>query len=154
MCFGSGLPLTRFGISVISAGAGPSGEASRADDQFADELLDLHENLLHATLDHALEHLGGRTSDGTTLLARQAVQVQLADIAMRLREHRAMPPERRSADRPARWRTHQRLVAIGRDLLRLFAASGFLLDGPGGDLHLAEVTGNVYLHPGTEYTDA
>jgi len=147
-------PLARFGISVGSIGAELSSRPPGTDELFATELLDLHESVLHSTLDHALEHLGGRTSDGTTLLARQAVQIQLADIAIRLREDRAMPLERRSADRLARWRTHLRLVAIGRDLLRLLGASGFLLDGPARELHLAEVTGNVYLHPGTEYADA
>ena len=146
-------PLTRFGIAVRDAGPEPPTDPATAN-RFAAELLNLHAGLLHRALKHAIDHLGGRTSDGTTLLSRQLVQGQLADIAMRLREDRGMPPERRSADRVARWRTHKRLVATGRDLLRLLGASGFLADGPAGELHLAEITGNVYLHPATEHTDA
>lgn len=117
-------------------------------DQFAIGLLAMHRELLRKTLRHALCHLDGRTSGGTTLLSRQLVQGQLADVAMALSVEEAMPPARREADPPARWRSHQRMVAAGRELVRLLGASGFLADGPAGDLYLAEVAGNVYLHPG------
>ncbi|WP_159104675.1 acyl-CoA dehydrogenase family protein [Plantactinospora sp. BB1] len=145
-------PLRRFGLAVTP----PPGGADRPpppvpDDvaeRFATGLLDLHRAVLRRAFDQALEHLGERSSEGASLLARQLVQAQLADIAMALREDEAMPPERRCGDGAARWRTHQRLVRIGRTILYLFGAAGFLLDGPAGELYLAEVTGNLYLHPG------
>ena len=142
-------PLTRFGLAVRK-----DAEASATPGRFAAELIDLHTALVRRTLEHAVEHLGVRTVGGTALLGRQLVQAQLADVALRLRELQVMPAERRVAGRGAPWRTHRRLVGLGRDLLRLLGASSFLVDGPGGDLHLAEVTGNLYLHPGTEHTDA
>lgn len=139
-------PLTRFGLAVTT---GVPAEPDVAE-PFARALLELHRELLSRILDDAVEHLGGRTSDGASLLARQLVQAQLADAAIRLAEIAAMPPERRDAGPADRGRTHQRLVAIGRDLLRLLGASGFLADGPAGALHVAEVLGDVYLNPGTE----
>ena len=66
---------------------------------------------------------------------------------MRLSEDAAVPAEVLRADPRARWRRHRRQVATGRAILRLFGASGFLADGPAVDLHLAEVTGHVYLLP-------
>ncbi|MEE6261667.1 acyl-CoA dehydrogenase family protein [Plantactinospora sonchi] len=164
-------PLTRFGLAVLPAATGDTNPAAdrpatdrpwdgRSSDlpavavpaavaeAFARGLLDLHRLLLHEVLRHTLGHLGARTSDGATLLARQLVQAQLAEVAIRLAEVEATPETRRDEDAAGRWRTHRRLVGIGRDLLRLLGASGFLVDGPAGDLHLAEVVGNVYLHPG------
>ncbi|TDB78099.1 hypothetical protein [Micromonospora sp. KC723] len=146
-------PLTRFGLAVTEATPESAFGEGPAADRFAAGLLDAHRDLLHATLAHALRHLEGRTSGDTTLLAKQLVAGQLADVALRLAEDAAVPQTRRHADRAARWRCHLRLVGIGRDLLRLLGASGFLADGPAGDLHLAEVTGNVYLHPDTEDAD-
>jgi hypothetical protein len=146
-------PLARIGLAVANAGPESAYGSGATADRFARGLLDLHHELLRETLRHVIEHLAGRTSDGASLLSMQLVQGQLADIALRLSADDAMPPQRRDADCPARWRTHQRQVAIGRSLLRLLGASGFLADGPAGDLHLAEVTGNVYLHPETEDAD-
>jgi hypothetical protein len=138
-------PLRRLGLAFATAGsAAEPGTAER----FACGLLTLHRDLLRRALRHALYHLDGRTSAGTTLLSRQLVQGQLADIAMTLSAEDAMPPARREADPPARWRSHQRMVAAGRELVRLLGASGFLVDSPAADLYLAEVAGNVYLHPG------
>jgi hypothetical protein len=146
-------PLTRFGLAVAEAGPESAFGSGGAADRFAVGLLDLHRDLLVQVLHHAMLHLGARTSGGTTLLSKQLVQGELADIAMRISEDDAMPDERRHLDPHARWRTHQRLIHCGRRLMRLLGASGFMADGPGGALHLAEVTGNVYLHPETEDTD-
>ncbi|MFY1693132.1 acyl-CoA dehydrogenase family protein [Plantactinospora sp. WMMB782] len=145
-------PLHRFGLAVTSPAGDGAGSAHAAPaevaDRFATGLLDLHRAVLRRAFDQAVHHLGERSSEGASLLARQLVQAQLADIAMALREDEAMPPERRCGDAAARWRTHQRLVRLGRTVLYLFGAAGFLLDGPAGELYLAEVTGNLYLHPG------
>ncbi|BCJ61922.1 hypothetical protein [Micromonospora endophytica] len=146
-------PLTRFGLAVAEATPESAFGEGPAADRFAAALLTAHRELLDATIAHALRHLEGRTSGDTTLLAKQLVAGQLADVALRLAEDAAVPEAHRHADRDARWRCHLRLVDIGRDLLRLLGASGFLADGPAGDLHLAEVLGNVYLHPDTEYAD-
>ncbi|MBM7077232.1 hypothetical protein [Micromonospora humida] len=164
-------PLARFGIAVLPAatrdaasapphptpGGGGRGRpttiAPAVAEEFAVGLLDLHRRLLHEVLRHTLRHLGARESDGVTLLARQLVQAQLAEVAIRLAEVGATPGPRRDDDAAARWRTHRRLVGVGRDLLRLLGASGFLVDGPAGDLHLTEVVGNVYLHPGRGQDD-
>jgi hypothetical protein len=145
-------PLTRFGVAVArhhpaAVAVGP------AADRFADGLLDLHHHLLRGALRHALRHLGQRTSGGTTLLNKQLVQGQLADIAQCLAQDEAMPAHRRQGDRPARWRTHERLADAARAVLTLLGASGFLAGAPATDLHLAVVTGNVYLHPGTGGAD-
>jgi hypothetical protein len=139
-------PLHRFGLAVTSARGGAGDEA----DRFAAGLVALHRAILRRTLDDALRHLAARTSAGTTLLARQLVQAELADVALVLRECDELPDSGGEAARRTRWQAHQRLIVAGRSLLALMGASGFLLDGPGADLYLAEVAGNVYLHPGTE----
>ena len=135
-------PLTRFGLGVDRSEPDPADVL----DRFADGLLDLHRDLLRQGIAHAVEHLNSRTSGDTTLLDRQLVQASLADVAIEVRESEALRPH----DAATRWRAHQGLVQAGRLLLTLLGASSFLVSGPGGDLHLAEVTGNVYLHPGEE----
>jgi hypothetical protein len=139
-------PLRRFGLAFATA-AEPAAVPGAAD-RFAAGLLALHRDLLRRALRHAMGHLDGRTCDGTSLLSRQLIQGQLADIAMTLSAEEAMPPARREDGPQARWRSHQRMVATGRELVRLLGASGFLTDSPAADLYLAEVAGNVYLHPG------
>jgi hypothetical protein len=131
-------PLARFGLAVGRAEPADS----EARQQFAAGLLGLHRTLLRQGIAHAMRHLAERSSAGTPLLDRQLVQAALADVALEIRENAALPV----TDQAARWRSHQALVAAGRLLLSLFGASSFLVSGPGGDLHLAEVTGNVYLH--------
>lgn len=146
-------PLRRLGLAVAEAGPDSAFGEGRAADRFATELLGIHRELLRRVLAQAIEHLQGRTSAGSTLLAMQLVEGQLAEIAMALNAEEAVPADRRYADRQSRWRAHLRMVAIGRRLVRMFGASGFLADGPGADLYLAEVTGNAYLHPELEDDD-
>jgi hypothetical protein len=136
-------PLARLGLAVGRRNPADTMQ----DDLFADGLLNLHRDLLLGVIDQAMRHLEARTSGGSTLLSMQLVQGQLADIALQLNADAAVSATGRAADPAARWRSCQRLVAAGRSLLRLFGASGFLADGPARDLHLAEIAGNVYLHP-------
>ncbi len=146
-------PLRRLGLAVADAGPDSAFGEGRAADRFATELLSIHRELLRRVLAQAIAHLHARTSAGSTLLAMQLVEGQLAEIAMALNADEAVPAHLRHADRYSRWRAHQRLVAAGRQLVRMFGASGFLADGPGADLYLAEVTGNTYLHPELEDDD-
>jgi hypothetical protein len=145
-------PLNRFGLAFRRAAAEERATAPATTDRFAAGLLALHRELLRRTLDHAVVHLGSRTSGGGDLLSKQLVQAGLADVAIVLAEEEAAL-DAGGGDPPLRWRSHRRLTAAGRVLLRLLGASGFLADGPGGELYLAEAAGNVYLHPGTEQTD-
>jgi hypothetical protein len=147
-------PLGRLGLAVgrrnpvppvPGSGGGPHG--APAADLFADGLLGLHRGLLLRVIGHVMRHLDARTSGGSTLLSTQLVQGQLADIALQLSADAAVHQAAGDRDPQARWRSYQRLVAAGRGLLRLLGASGFLAEGPAGDLHLAEIAGNVYLHP-------
>jgi hypothetical protein len=131
--------LSILGLAAVAA----KPESGPVADLFAVELLDLHRDLLRRTLREVMSHLAARTSDGSALLAKQLIQGELADIAMRLGEAEAMPAD----DRWTRWQTHRQLVIQGRRLLRLLGARGFLADGPAAALHLAEVTGGAYLHP-------
>jgi hypothetical protein len=146
-------PLHRLGLAVADAGPDSVFGAGRAADRFAVGLVEAHRALLRDGIAEAVQHLGGRTSAGSTLLAKQMVEGQLADVAMALSEDGAVPSSRWTADRHSRWRAHQRLVAAGRQLMRLFGASGFLAGSVAVDLYLVEVTGNVYLHPQTEEHD-
>ena len=152
-----GLPvssLTTFGLGVGDAGPESAPGTGAVADRFAVGLLDLHRDLLRQALRTVMNHLAVRTSGGSALLAKQLIQGELADIAMRLSEDEAMPAESRAVSRPARWEAHRQFVILGRRLLRLLGASGFLMGDPAASLHLAEVTGSVYLHPGTETPDA
>ena len=139
-------PLARFGLAVAinhpaAVAVGPPA------DRFADGLLDLHHDLLRAALRHALHHLGERTSGGTTLLNKQLVQGQLADVARSLAEDEVMPLQRRQGDRAARWRspTARRHRAPPVDAARRQRVPGLCAGhraAPGG-------RAGVYLHPGT-----
>lgn len=145
--------LPRLGVTVVDAGPDTAFGEGRAADRFATGLLEIHRDLLRHLLAHAIRHLEGRNSAGSSLLSMQMVEGQLADIAMAVNADEAVPTGMRDEDRRSRWRSHLRLVAAGRQLVTLFGASGFLADGPGADLYLAEVTGNVYLHPELEDDD-
>lgn len=146
-------PLRRLGVAVMEAGPDAVFGEGRAADRFAAGLLEIHRELLRQVLEQAMRHLDGRSSAGSSLLSMQMVEGQLADIAMAVNADEAVPAGLRDRDRHSRWRSHLRLVAAGRQLVRMFGASGFLADGPGADLYLAEVTGNVYLHPELEDDD-
>jgi hypothetical protein len=137
-------PLSRFGLAVTRAQ--PGADAG----QFARGLLSLHQELLETVLRQVMRHLEGRNSGGATLASKDLIRGQLADIGIRLSEAREIIEWPREAGPQAGWRLHLRQVAIGRLLLLLLGGSGFLADGPGRDLHLAEVAGNVYLHPAAE----
>lgn len=118
-----------------------------------DRLLHLQRDLLRGALAHAMTHLDARESEGATLLARPQIQAQLADIAIELRESAVAGGLPDADPHRLRWARHQRLTATGRRLLRLLGASSMLADGPGGDLYLIELLGNVYLHPGEGEND-
>jgi len=146
-------PMYRLGMAVTDAGPDCVFGVGRAADRFATGLLETHRELLGQVLADAIRHLDGRTSAGATLLSMQLVEGQLADIAMAISADEAVPAPRRDADSRSRWRSCLRLVAAGRQLVKLFGARGYLTDGPGADLYLAEVAGNIYLHPDLEDDD-
>jgi hypothetical protein len=144
-------PLSRFGLAV--ALAGPPPPAAAVTSQFARGLLGLHYQLLEHGLKQAMQHLGERISGGSSLLSMQLIRGQLAEIAIDLSEHHEVLAHLPADDPQARWRLHEQLTDAGRRLLRLLGASSFLADGPGRDLHLAEVAGNVYLRPAEDERD-
>jgi hypothetical protein len=111
--------------------------------EFADGLLDLHRELLTAAIGHALRHLDGRQSEGVPLLSRPQIQADLAEIATEIRLAATS-----TVDGQVRWARYRQLRAAGRRLLHLLGASSMVATGPGADLYLAELVGNVYLHPG------
>jgi hypothetical protein len=142
--------LARFGVAWATA----KPESAQDREQFGLGLLSLHCDVLRRTLAHALAHLQARTAEGKSLLTRQQIQATLADAAMEIRECESACAGLRDVTPRAHWSVSQRLVEAGRLLLDLLGASGFLSDGLAADLCLAEVTSNVYLHPGTENDDA
>lgn len=153
-------PLTRFGVawtrvdpSGVEADARITGaEADR--ERFALGLIDLRGALLRRVLRHCMDWLDGRTADGSTLLARQLNQGACADIAVEIAECAAMRADADGAGPELLALIGRRQTATGRRLLDLLGAFGFLSDGVAGELYLAELTANVYLHPGTENEDA
>lgn len=143
--------------------AGSSGELSAVRDAapataselaaFGDELLALHREALAGVLAGALVRLDQRVSEGSNLLNRQLVQGTVADVALALSEADdllALP----GRDDRRRARIHRRLTAAGRTALKLYGASSFAAEGPGRLLHLAELLGNTYLHPGEPDAEA
>lgn len=111
--------------------------------RFADGLLDLHRTVLRDALEHTVAYLDGRTSEGSTLLARPQLQAELADVAIELNESGGTRER-------GHWSLYQRLTKAGRGLLRLLGASSMLADGPGGDLYLAEFAGCLYVRPAVD----
>jgi len=148
---GTGLVASPTGYALASGEAlGGLAATRRPADrcaEFADGLLDLHRDLLAAAVAHALRHLDARHSEGAPLLSRPQIQADLAEIATEIRL--AATPAGAVNDR-VRWSRYQQLCAAGRRLLRLLGASSMVATGPGADLYLAELAGNVYLHPGDD----
>jgi hypothetical protein len=113
---------------------------------FATELVRLQRRTLAELLDLAVTRLEQRTSEGANLLNRQLVRGSVADVALSLSEAddlRRLDPRARRA-----WLIHRDLTACGRTMVKLFGASGFVDDRPGRLVHLTELVGNTYLHPG------
>jgi hypothetical protein len=163
-CLPGGLVAARSGYALASTGrlgapperlglgrrrAVPT-EGATAD-MFADGLLALHAAVLADALHHAVAHLEGRSSEGASLLNRPQLQSDLADAALAVHEYRVGYAS--GSDAHVRWACHQRLTEAGRTVLRLLGGSAMLTDGPAPDLHLAEIAGNMYLHPGLEADD-
>jgi hypothetical protein len=152
-------PLTRFGVAWTRvdplAGPDPRIAAAEADRvRFALGLFDLRGALLRRVLRHCMDWLDGRTAEGSSLLGRQLNQGACADIAVEIAECAAMRADLDGTDPEAVALIGRRQTATGRRLLDLLGAFGFLSDGVAGELYLAELTANVYLHPGTENEDA
>ncbi|MDH6134307.1 hypothetical protein P3T37_003709 [Kitasatospora sp. MAA4] len=125
----------------------PGGE--RELDVFAGRLLHLHRRAVRAVLDGALARLDQRVSEGATLLNRQLVRGVVADTALALAEAADLL-DLPGATAQRRWRIHRDLRAAGRAVIKLHGAAGFQAAGPGRLLHLAELLGNTYLHPGPD----
>lgn len=136
---------------VLTARRDTGQAAPEAYDVFCSALLHLHRRTLRDALDSAVARLDARESEGTPLLGRQLVRGAVADVALALSltgDLLALPaptPERRH-------RVHRELVGAGRTALKLHGAHGFTAEGPGVPLHLTELLGNTYLHPGGRKT--
>ena len=146
-------PLSRFGLAVALADQDSPADAAAVTRQFARGLLGLHYELLEHGLRQAMRYLRERTSGGSSLLSMQLIRGQLAEIAIGLSEHHEVLAHLPDDDPWAGWRLQEQLTDAGRRLLRLLGASGYLAEGLGRDLHLAEVAGNVYLRPAEEDRD-
>jgi hypothetical protein len=138
----SGEPLP--GCSALSWDTAEASE-DRVLTEFGALFVRLHGEAVRTQLDGVVRHLADRTSDGTALLNRQLVQGAIADVALALSESLSLLDLPHTAERL--WQAHLGLVSAGRTLLKLFGGASFLADGPGGVLYLAELLGNVYLHP-------
>ena len=114
--------------------------------EFGSRLVSLHWEVVRTQLDRVVARLGERTSEGSALLHRQLVQGAIADVAIALSDTGGLLDLPGNGQR--RWQAHLGLVAAGRKLLTLFGGESFVADGPGSALYLAELLGNVYLHPG------
>jgi hypothetical protein len=149
--------IARFGAAWTSA-AGASGARIGTDpealERFGRGLLDLHCVLLREALRHTMRWLDGRSAEGSSLLARQLNQGACADVAVEIAECEAMIARLDPAAPDISALISRRLTVAGRDLLDLLGAAGFLGDGPGGDLYLAELARNIYLQQGAERNDA
>ncbi|AEW96629.1 MULTISPECIES: hypothetical protein [Streptomycetaceae] len=134
------------GAAVAMAGGAPAAPAEVLE-AFADGLVRLHREAVRGVLDAAVARLDQRRSEGANLLNRQLVQGAVADVALVLSEAEDLLA---LADPTAgrRRHVHRRLVTAGRAALQLHGASGFVATGPGSLLHLTELLGNTYLHPG------
>jgi hypothetical protein len=115
--------------------------------EFGLRLVFLHWDVVRTQLDRVVARLGERTSEGTTLLHRQLVQGAIADVAIALSDTVGLLDL--AGSRQRLWQAHLGLVAAGRITLTLFGGESFVADGPGSAQYLAELLGNVYLHPGT-----
>ncbi|WP_232666639.1 hypothetical protein [Pseudonocardia sp. TRM90224] len=122
----------------------PAAGPEQPSPEFGRRLLVAHADAVGAVARHAVDDLAGRTAEGRPLLARQLVQVAVADAVMLANETAgiAAQPE---ADAIVLATAFHRLVRGGRVLLRLFGGAGFLRDGPGGVLVTAELVGTLYL---------
>lgn len=133
-------------VLAASSAAPPDLDALPA---FETALVQLQWDTLRTVLDDVVSWLGQRTFEGSGLLSRQLIQGTIAEVAMALSDSASLLDLPNSGGERL-WQVHLTLVAAGRSLVKLYGAAGFVSDGPGSAVHLAELLGNVYLQPGTE----
>ncbi|WP_344551174.1 hypothetical protein [Kitasatospora saccharophila] len=121
-------------------------DGARAVDQAA--LLRLRLGLLQGLRDDCVAHLAERASGESTVLLQQLVKGQLAEALGHQLELAALldATAPRELTGPVLRDLHSQVTAVGRVLLRLLGAHGFLADGPGATAHVSELLADVYLH--------
>ncbi|GAA3226364.1 hypothetical protein GCM10020256_36760 [Streptomyces thermocoprophilus] len=94
-------------------------------------------------LDHAVEHLSGRTSGGEPTIRKQLVLGTVADVLTGLEALRAQL--RVGADSAASVAdVHDQITALDWETAKLLGASGFMADGPGRTAHVSHLVANCW----------
>jgi len=127
-------------------GSGPDG-AGRTPDGWSLGLGWVRLGLADRFLARAAEHLRGRKVQDTVTLNLPPVRVLLANAAAGIVEAHVLLTGR--PDEADLRRVHRVLDEAGRVCLHLFGATGFLADGPGSEVRVAELLGDAYAPPST-----
>jgi hypothetical protein len=147
----AGADVAAAGGDVVAAGTGwrPL-RAAGADNRptgWVPALTWLRLGLSEWLLARAVEFLNGRMSGGVPLIQQQLVRGSLAEVVIAQREVLgvldAQPPGPMAV--PLATHLHAELTSADRTALRLFGASGFLVDGPGQVAYLSELLADAYL---------
>ena len=116
--------------------------AGPADDTWAEGIAWLRLGLVDRLLHRAVEHLRGRTVQGTTTLSLPLVRALLADGVAARAQAQALLAGWPDADTTAA--AHRAIAEAERIGLHLVGASGFVADGPGRDVRAAELLADTY----------
>ncbi|MFF9625769.1 acyl-CoA dehydrogenase family protein [Streptomyces griseosporeus] len=95
-------------------------------------------------LEHAVEHLSGRTSGGEPTIRKQLVLGTVADVLTGLEALRAqLRVQAHAAASVAD--VHDQITALDWETAKLLGASGFLADGPGRTAHVSQLVANCWV---------
>lgn len=133
-------------VALHVPGAGPTG-TYRAPGGWSVGLAWVRLGLAERFLARAAQHLRGRRVQDTVTLNLPPVRVLLAGAAAGVAEAHALLTGR--PDDADLHRVHRALDEAGRVCLHLFGATGFLADGPGSEIRVAELLGDTYAPPST-----
>lgn len=128
-------------VALHVPGAGPGG-AHLTPDAWSLGLGWVRLGLADRFLTRAAEHLRSRKVQDTVTLNLPPVRVLLAGAAAGIAEAHALLTGQ--PDRADLHRVHRALDEVGRVCLHLFGATGFLADGPGSEVRVAELLGDTY----------
>jgi hypothetical protein len=118
-----------------------AGEATLVGQRLAGVRLGLTRRLLEL----AVEHLTGRVAGGEELIRKQLNVGAIADVLCAvetLRRYVEVAPPEALAD------IHEQITAADWDVIKLFAASGYIADHPVRALYVSELVANTWVSKG------
>jgi len=140
-------------IVLVDRGRPSAGDTSRAELlEFGQRLAAVRLGLTRRLLDAATEHLSNRTGGDEPLVRKQMVTGMIADIIAGIELLRAYASGLPTAGAPQASLAdlHAKITELDLEVIRLFAAAGFIADHPVRALYVSALVANTWMPEGAD----